>query len=127
MNLKCKILLVWVSLALASMLIFILNTYKNKPVNPSFTDPDFTVNIPGQALLMNYLTVSVEAKPGTTCRLTFIPPSGEVSVMDTTASTNGLCEWRWKLDGNIGRGHGRLIFTINGVSDTHFIDIRPEF
>jgi hypothetical protein len=38
-----------------------------------------------------------------------------------------LCEWRWKLEESYGEGHGRLIFTINGVSDTHFINIRKGF
>jgi len=97
------------------------------PTIVNFTGPDFTVTIPDKALIKNYLTVSVEAEPGTACRLTFIPPSGEIRVMETTANTDGLCKWRWKLEESIGRGHGRLIFTINGVSDTHFIDIRPGF
>jgi hypothetical protein len=47
--------------------------------------------------------------------------------MDTTADTSGLCEWRWKIDVAQGKGAGRLIFTINGVSETHFMEIRSNF
>lgn len=88
---------------------------------------DFKVQIPDKALIKNYLTVSLETAPGTACKLTFIPPSGAVREMETTADANGFCEWRWKIEENDGRGHGRLIFTVNGVSDTHFIEIRPGF
>jgi hypothetical protein len=89
--------------------------------------PGFAVNIPQKALLENYLTVSAEAAPGTDCRLTFIAPSGETQEMDTIADEGGLCEWRWKLTAAVGKGDGRLIFTINGLSDTHFIQIFASF
>ena len=89
--------------------------------------PHFTVNIPQKALLKNYVTVSVEALEGTACELTFVPASGETQVMDTTANSDGLCEWRWKLEESYGKGHARLIFTINGVSDTHFLEILSAF
>ena len=88
---------------------------------------DFTVHIPQKALLKNYLAVSAEAAPGTVCRLIYVPPSGESLQMKTTSNSNGLCEWRWKIEESDGKGHGRLIFTVNGVSDTHFIDIRAGF
>lgn len=88
---------------------------------------DFKVQIPDKALIKNYLTVSLETAPGTACSLTFIPPSGAVREMEAIADANGFCEWRWKIEENVGRGHGRLIFTVNGVSDTHFIEIRPGF
>lgn len=98
---------------------------------PTFTPftpaPNFDVTIPQKGLLKNYLTVSVKADPGTNCKLTFIPHSGEMLVMDTTANTDGECVWRWKLEESYGKGHGRLIFTINGVSDTHFIEILSNF
>ncbi|MEW6400828.1 MAG: hypothetical protein AB1649_03455 [Chloroflexota bacterium] len=97
-------------------------------LSPSATStPDFSVSIPQKALLENYLTVSAEAAPGTDCRLTFIAPSGEIQVMDTVADENRLCEWRWKLAISMGKGAGRLIFTINGMSDTHFIQIFASF
>lgn len=92
-----------------------------------FTDAEYKVTIPDKALIKNYLTVLLETTPGTICRLTFVPPSGDVREMETTADTNGLCEWRWKIEESDGKGHGRLIFTVNGVSDTHFIDIRSSF
>lgn len=98
---------------------------------PTFTPftpaPNFDVTIPQKGLLKNYLTVSVKADPGTNCKLTFIPHSGEILVMDTIANTDGECTWRWKLEESYGKGHGRLIFTINGVSDTHFIEILSNF
>jgi hypothetical protein len=87
----------------------------------------FAVNIPQKALLRNYVTVSVEAVSGTNCELTFVPPSGEIQVMDTIADIGGQCVWRWKLEESVGKGAGRLIFTINGVSDTHFMEIRSSF
>jgi hypothetical protein len=93
----------------------------------SFEDADYTVTIPDKALIKNYLTVSLETDPGTACKLTFIAPSGTIHEMETIADVGGLCEWRWKLEESYGEGHGRLIFTINGVSDTHFINIRKGF
>ena len=88
---------------------------------------DFTVHIPQKALLKNYLTVSAEAAPGTVCRLIYVPPSGESLQMKTTSNSNGLCEWRWKIEESHRAGDARLIFTINGLSDTHFIQIFKEF
>ena len=73
------------------------------------------------------MTVSAKAEEGTICRLTFIPASGEMLVMDTVANAGGECTWKWKLEESYGKGDGRLIFTINGVSDTHFIQIFKEF
>jgi hypothetical protein len=92
-----------------------------------FLDADYAVTIPDKALIKNYLTVSLATDPGTKCKLTFIPPSGGMQEMDTVADADGVCEWRWKLEESYGKGHGRLIFTINGISDTHFIDIRAGF
>ena len=93
----------------------------------TFEDADFAVNIPDKALIKNYLTVSLETTPGTTCKLTFVPPSGNIREMAAIADLNGQCTWRWKLEETDGKGHGRLIFTVNGMSDTHFIDIRESF
>lgn len=88
---------------------------------------DFNVTIPSKAMLKNYLTVSVEAAPGTNCTLTFIPASGEMQVMETVANSEGECVWRWKLEESFGRGAARLIFTIDGLSDTHYIEIHNSF
>jgi hypothetical protein len=81
----------------------------------------FVVNNPQKALFKNYVTVSAEATPGTSCELTYIPPSGDISVMDTIANESGICSWRWKIDETKGKGMGWLIFTIGGMSETHFI------
>lgn len=88
---------------------------------------DFNVHIPQKALLRNYINVAVEAEPGTACILTYVPPSGESMQMETVADSNGLCEWRWKIEESHRAGDARLIFTINGLSDTHFIQIFKEF
>ena len=87
----------------------------------------FVVNIPQKALFKNYVIVSIEAAPGISCELTYIAPSGDTSVMDTIANESGICSWRWKIDETKGKGMGRLIFTIEGVSETHFIEIRRSF
>lgn len=88
---------------------------------------DFNVTIPSKAMLKNYLTVSAEATPGVNCTLTFIPASGETQIMETVGNSEGECVWRWKLEESFGRGAARLIFTINGLSDTHYIEILNSF
>jgi len=87
----------------------------------------FAVNIPQKALFRNYVAISIEVAPGTLCDLTYISPSGDMSQMSTTANASGLCSWRWKVDETKGKGAGRLVFTIDGVSETHFIEIRSSF
>jgi hypothetical protein len=47
--------------------------------------------------------------------------------MDITADSDGLCKWQWKIEEADGKGSGRLIFTIDGVSETHFIEVRSAF
>jgi hypothetical protein len=89
--------------------------------------PRFTVTIPQKALWKNYVTVSAEASPGTSCELTYVSPSGEIQTFITVANPDSLCVWRWKIEETQGKGSGRLIFTIDGVSETHFIEILPEF
>jgi hypothetical protein len=103
------------------------NTSQLPSAPTGFPYADFAVHIPQKALLRNYVTVSVEATPGTNCKLTYIPPSGEIHQMDTIANTRGLCEWRWKVEESQGKGAGRLIFTIDGASDTHFMEILSGF
>jgi hypothetical protein len=90
-------------------------------------DRGIVVNIPQKALFKNYVAVSAEATPGTKCELTYISPSGDVSFMNTTANPSGICSWKWKIDETKGKGAGRLIFTIEGISETHFIEIRSSF
>jgi len=91
------------------------------------TEIDFILDIPQKALWKNYLHVSAEAAPGTVCTLRYIPPSGNMKEMSSTADENGKCTWRWKIEEADGKGNGRLIFTINGKSETHFIEIRRSF
>ncbi len=117
---------------LITLIIFLIQSRKNYPSSPS-SEPtlspygDFNVHIPQKALLKNYINVAVEAEPGTECTLTYVPPMGESMQMETIAKSNGLCEWRWQIKESDTQGHARLIFTINGLSDTHFLQIFNEF
>jgi len=119
----------WVILSalLLTILLIILSQTKQNADEEKSPYADFVVHIPQKALLKNYLNISAEAAPGTICTLTYIPPSGESLQMDVTANSSGLCEWRWKIEESHRAGDARLIFTINGQSDTHFIQIFAEF
>jgi hypothetical protein len=101
---------------------------QSTPVHPTETPfAPFTLHIPDKALWNNYLHISAETVAGATCRLTYVPPMGTTQEMDTTADESGLCSWRWKISDQEGKGPGRLIFTIDGHSETHFIEIRRSF
>jgi hypothetical protein len=100
---------------------------KHRNCSCKYSPCPFKVNIPDKALWRNYLYVSVEAPVGTACRLTYIAPMGATQQLDETANESGLCEWRLKISEEEGKGHSRLIFTIDGISETHFIDVRPNF
>ena len=98
------------------------------PVTPTpLPRPDFVTTIPQKALWKNYVTVSAEAAPGTSCQLIYVSPSGAIRETDTIADESGLCEWKWKIEETEGKGHGRLIFIIDEVTETHFLEILPEF
>jgi len=89
--------------------------------------PGLVLNIPQKALWKNYVAVSAKTSPGTTCELMYVPPSGKTHQINTTADSSGLCVWKWKVDETEGKGNARLIFTIDGISETHFIEIRSAF
>jgi hypothetical protein len=130
---KPKILFAVLLLMVASSFLSwaVLHTKSNRPQSvdiPAVAQaPHFETSIPQKALLNNYLTVSVKTAAGTKCKLTFITPSGETQTMDALADEKGECVWSWKLEESAGKGDGRLIFTIDGVSDTHFIQIFANF
>jgi hypothetical protein len=120
-------IITWLLRLLAILLVIWVFELLFQPQIESNHD-DFRVIIPQKALFRNYLEVSVEAQPGTSCELIYISPSGEIHYMDTiTADTTGLCTWKWKVDETKGKGAGRLIFTIGGINETHFIEIRSSF
>ena len=129
-NVKVLTIILLVSVV-AFSLILINQTKPNTTTIPSTatptSPPNFEVTIPSKALLKNSVTVSVKAETGTSCNLIFIPASGEMQSMDTIADENGECVWRWKLEESYERGSARLIFTINGMSETHFLPILPGF
>lgn len=134
-----KILLALFVMTVVASLIWVLRGQVNssQPLNtltvktPStptdITDTGFVVNIPQKALWKNYVTVSAEASSGTKCGLIYIPPSGNIHQTDTIADTSGLCVWNWKIEEAEGKGNGRLIFTIEDISETHFMEIRSGF
>jgi hypothetical protein len=97
-------------------------------VTPTKTpEAAFILDIPQKALWKNYAHVSAETTPGTTCDLLYIPPSGKSQELSSEADENGKCTWRWKIEETDGKGNARLIFTIDGKSETHFIEIRRSF
>jgi len=90
------------------------------------TATPFLLDIPQKTFFNNYLIVSAQTIPGASCELLYVPPSGAEQNMDTIADDNGQCTWKWKITESDGKGSGRLIFTINGKSETHFIEIRSS-
>ena len=97
------------------------------PDTPTFVpEVAFVVDIPQKTFFNNYVVMSAQTSPGTICELLYVPPSGEIQKMDTVADNNGRCVWRWKIEESQGKGNGRLIFTIAGKSETHFIEIRSS-
>lgn len=128
-----RILIISVVLIFVVLITSTIMQDRSQPVQSTSIPPSetptisFTLHIPDKALWKNYLHVSAETSAGTTCRLTYIPPMGTTQVMNTTADENGLCSWRWKISEEEGKGPGRLIFTIDGISETHFIEIRRSF
>jgi hypothetical protein len=117
------------------VLLFALPACMNLPPSPLPNTPTpiviptktLVVHIPDKALLKNYVEVSVEAPAGTSCDLLYITPSGKDQKTTTTANSGGLCVWKWQLQESDGKGKGRLIFMVNGVSETHFLEIRSAF
>jgi hypothetical protein len=127
-----KILVVLSALALAIILIQMtwgVNATVSQTLDMLTETPEtgFILEIPQKALWRNYVHVSAEAAPGTTCELLYIPPSGATQELSSVADENGKCTWRWKIEETDGKGNGRLIITIDGASETHFIEIRRSF
>jgi hypothetical protein len=89
----------------------------------------FKVNLPQKAFTNSNVTVSVEAQPGTNCGITYVAPTGETNeaegLGDTMANENGMCTWTWRIGEVKQKGAGRVIISIGGISETHFIEIRP--
>jgi hypothetical protein len=136
-----KALITLTLIAFATLLVWVIiqgqsNSSRLPTATPSFQPPStpttipakgFVVNIPQKALWKNYVTVSIEAPPGTKCELVYVPPAGQTHQTTTTADTSGLCVWNWKIEETEGKGNGRLIFIIGHKSETHFIEIRSAF
>ena len=114
-------------LAYATIFFLIMASCTGAQKSTPQNDEGFRVTIPQKALHKNKVTVSVEAATGTECELTYIAPSGDINKMEAVADTDGICSWTWRVDETKGKGSGRLIFTIEGISETHFIEIRTSF
>jgi hypothetical protein len=101
----------------------------SKPPSTPIVIPtkSFVVNIPDKALLRNYIEVSVKANPGTNCELTYVSPAGQTRQTISLADSSGLCVWKWQIDASDGKGNARLIFTMDGISETHFLEVRSAF
>jgi len=127
-----KILIALLLAIFVTCLIWIVlrvQTNSSQTLSLATVEPDtgFVIDIPQKALMKNYVRVSMEATPGKSCELTYIPPSGEIHQMNTVANESGQCEWRWKVEESEGKGDGRLIFTLDGKSETHFFQILSSF
>ena len=127
-----KILIALLLAIFVTCLIWIVlrvQTNSSQTLSLATVEPDtgFVIDIPQKALMKNYVRVSMEATPGKYCELTYIPPSGEIHQMNTVANVSGQCEWRWKVEESEGKGDGRLIFTLDGKSETHFFQILSSF
>jgi hypothetical protein len=57
-------------------------------------------------------SVEIQTKPGLTCSITYIVPSGRVSTAKgldpEVADSNGEAYWSWLISGNTGRGTGTV-------------------
>jgi len=140
MSLSPKTTKALIALLMISVVAFLARAYlqgqsnSSQPPSTTIIAPNtaaphtsFKVNIPQKALIKNYVTVSVEAPSGTNCKLIYISPSGETRQTDTISDESGLCVWKWKIGESEKRGTGRLIFTIGSISETHFLEILPNF
>jgi hypothetical protein len=97
-NLPRNILKLLTVLLLVVLSIFLIQFAFGKPIKasspmiaPTSTPEfDFVLEIPQKALWKNYVHVSAEAAPGTVCTLRYIPPSGNMQEMSSTADENGM-------------------------------------
>jgi hypothetical protein len=132
MNSNLKNLAVLLTVAFLALFVWAVLQSESNSIQSQSTpivtpELEFVVSIPQKALWKNYVTVSAEVPPETKCTLTYVSPLGAVHETNSTASATGLCIWKWKVDETEGKGAARLIFTINGASETHFMEIRSGF
>ena len=69
--------------------------------------------------------VQIQTVAGTNCFLSYTTPSGSDSeatgLGTTTANSNGVCSWTWKIGPQTNSGTGSLAITANGT--TQFFNI----
>ena len=113
-------------------IVFLLVTTScaQTPIPKSTPENDFGVTLPQRAYWNSKVTVSAEASPGMSCKLNYITPAGTISEANglghTIANANGVCSWTWIIGESKKKGSGRVIVTINGVSETHFFEVWPS-
>ncbi len=74
------------------------SNYSQPPAIPTATPKaEFVLKYPSKTFWGNYVTASVEAPPGTDCKLTYMSPAGVMHEIVTTANDSGVCEGRWKI------------------------------
>lgn len=120
-----------------------LSTRTSSPSNtplPTFTPsltsaPTETPPVTGFILISISETASVgssasaeiRTQPNSTCKLTYILPSGRESTVDgigeKTADKSGYCSWFWDILGNTNPGTGKIIITAGGKTQTYKIKI----
>ena len=117
------LLFLWATLLLAS-------SCTSQPQHAS-TQEGFTVHIPQRGYMRSKTTIEVEAPPDTECELIFISPSGEDSQQAglgaTTADENGRCTWNFVIEEAERKYDARLLIYVDGVSETHFMEIRKAY
>ena len=115
--------------------IFYVHGQEQKFISPNTltvtVNEGFVVELPQIAYWNSKVAVSVEAQPGTRCKLSYINPAGNLTEADglgvTIANTDGLCTWMWKIDEAGRKGSGRVIVRVGETSETHFIEIRSGY
>ena len=95
------------------------------------TETGFAVTIPQRGYMRSKTTISVEAVPGAVCELIFISSNGGHSNAEglglTTANEMGLCSWSFVIEEAERKYDARLLIYVDGVSETHFMEIRKGY
>jgi hypothetical protein len=83
--------------------------------------------LPAEIKVGSDVTVSLQAPPGAVCLLEFYTPDGNRSTAkglgQTVANSQGRCSWEWHVSGNTGAGGGRLVVSMNGITETHEVEV----
>ncbi len=85
------------------------------------------IQLPKQIRVGNDVTVNLQAPPGAVCFLEFYTPDGNLSTAkglgQAVANSQGRCSWEWHVSGNTGAGGGKLVISMNGITETHEVEV----